>query len=608
MSGMHAIAVLLFAASLLPQQQAGPTVAGRVVDLDGNPVANAEVLLLHRDLPCVADGEALRVQARTDERGIFHATLQPHCTWSAWARWPGAASVVVEGVEANGFVELQQDPLAVARQIRLTGLDAYADRAPFRVQLSLGSINLELLSAPVTDGAVELPALACHRGQALEILDRSGEVLWTGEADAHEIEVPAPRELHLRVRGADGKAVAGAEIRSHLRNYWYTDDPAVVFMDRFRCLWPKLGVTDANGRLVVRVPVPGDADVPIKDLVLLARKDGMQGSLCGFHQGQAFREGSVEGIDDADAEPATADAELVFTLSPSAAAPRTLRLESVPAAAAPMALRWRLNIKRKNGGVGHPFVEITAAPSDGKLLLPAMPPNAEIEGAWVVMPEPLREQAAARFGFWPPRTYQPLQPAQLLQPDRVPLQLETMQPLTVIDADGRPAERAVLWITPLANRQPLAVRTDRLGRALAPGGTRVSVLTANGSGTLQLPDNPSDAAITLELRPLLVRTVRVHDQQGQPRAGVAMRLEITGQQAGSIEGLLPDIDLRALIEVLPTLRTDAEGRARLRLPEASAQLLLRIYRGVPPRPGTAQPIEAGSDPQAEIDVELPDRG
>ncbi len=111
---------LLLALCLLPQGET--TLAGRVLDDAGKPVAAALVTLLHRPLARHGDASTEhRVVAHTDARGSFRVTLREETIYSVWAVSADAASPVAEGITAGGFLELCTEANTAAESIRVTG-------------------------------------------------------------------------------------------------------------------------------------------------------------------------------------------------------------------------------------------------------------------------------------------------------------------------------------------------------------------------------------------------------------------------------------------------------------------------------------------------------
>src|SRR5262245_55132687 len=99
---------LALAVVLCLAPQADPVLAGRVVDEQGKPVAEARVTLLARPIPLFLDpAREHRVVATTDANGAFRASLRADGVYSVWAATASAATAIAEGESAPGFLELR---------------------------------------------------------------------------------------------------------------------------------------------------------------------------------------------------------------------------------------------------------------------------------------------------------------------------------------------------------------------------------------------------------------------------------------------------------------------------------------------------------------------
>jgi hypothetical protein len=346
-------------------------------------------------------------------------------------------------------------------------------------------------------------------------------------------------------------------------------------MDRFRCLWPVCGVTDAAGTLRVRLCVEGaGADHPPPSLHLMARKSGFRSSLGGFCNGKPYRDGRMSDQEGLEFKLAKAE-------------PYAIKLEPSPWAPvkdSPLSLTWRVHVRDREGGgaMGLPFQEVGKV-GDGLPLAMAPPTGDELETVWSVLPEAGGRTPGATGGVRPVALRAtiagtPMDGYQLRFP------VENFRKLQLESADGRPVERAVVMVSAIEGGLPQPdhgrlLRSDRLGRVLLPvrdGSFHVAVVTATGAGGAVLKTDDAEPW-RLQLRPLSSVTGRVVDDDGKPVSGVGVRATNfhSARRSGADEDVHPG-ELGYLFWSLPAAMTDADGHFTLAYVPCEGSLWLQV--------------------------------
>ena len=570
----------LLSAAPLPQEASAGSrrtearIAGRVLDRNGDPVANATVTLLRRPLPTRVEPELEhRVVATTDARGMFRAALRPRGGYSLWARWPGASTAILEGVGGTPgktlFVELNQDRVCEDWEMELVGLaDWERELGPITCRAVVGTENLDFVNIAVEDGKAQMPALP-RMHPVLEFLNSDGRVVWaiTGRQRGR-YELPALRRVQIRVLDRDGQPVQGAKILRHIRNYWSTQSPVVPPGSRFQPLWPAIGRTDGEGRLSTLVPVQGS---PEKGSVwLLATREGLRPDLAGWQDGKVILDGKVK--KEKGEEPMSE--EVVATLEPQSSADESLAVGGRP-------VDGRVHIQVRvwaheadGGGTGTPMFLPPIEVKGGRYGWPVLPPRWEVEDLWVTMSEDhgaaLEEALGVRVA----------PSIRLASASADPLDPATHRVLRVIDADGRPAARSlvVTALPAFGNRTNTEMtRADHLGRALVGRhlASSITAVTETGWGVILQPDEGDLAPLQLRLRPELQASVI--DQEGNPVSGAVMMATVPdAREPTADEHLAPEAAANLLYSRLPRPVTNAEGHLTFRMIPVAGDVQLRI--------------------------------
>lgn len=243
--------VLLLAAAATAQKR--EPVRGSVATGDGEPWAGAQVELLSRPLPDDDRfGEADVLVATSDAKGRFQVMLLPGRRYLAWASAEQAdgtyvASRPVEDVRAGQPLELIADAPRPHATVQIDGLQPW--RAHGAIDCTLLRRGEVLLVKPCRehDGKLVLPAFPGRRA-GLEL--RCGEqplLPWPAAIDlrlatVQRVRVDPPRALRFRCLDAAQQPVAGA---AYVASDFNGRHSAAV-----------IARSDADGMLVPLLPLP----------------------------------------------------------------------------------------------------------------------------------------------------------------------------------------------------------------------------------------------------------------------------------------------------------------------------------------------------------------
>ncbi|MCB9885782.1 MAG: carboxypeptidase regulatory-like domain-containing protein [Planctomycetes bacterium] len=583
--------LLLLAVPLAAQAPKVVRISGRVLDAAGAPVAAAMVRCMHRGLPADLQSDDVdRRELRCDENGVFRGELLAGREYSVWASWPTGATTVAEAVADGGFVELRAAPGTGPAQIPLVGLPAWQELAPLSFRALVGSANLDFVDVPLRDGVLELPSLPPMEVRIVEILDRTGRLVWAiAPDDAKERRLPPLAEVRMAVVDAHGAPLAGAMIQRHLRNYWYTQSATVPFAQRFRNLWPQVGVSNAAGWVQVRLPMPADG---LAGLFALASKQGH--GMCAGKQ-----VGPGEG--------------LVFELPGAGDVALQLQLGGQPYTG-PVATVWRVG---KGGGGGMPFSPALLQCDAGRVERPLLPSDAKLEQAWVQLSDALRSELETAVGAAPPRSFRLPDAKAALLGGVDPLLPESCRAVQVVSVAGTPATGATVVAAALQPRgrvqELFAARADRLGRVLIPDLGQAAqeqppllvAVTPQGWGMLRDDGSTRRLRVQLIARPELTGIVR--DGNGEPVAGadIYAQVAVTGT-AEPREHELPLPLVSSLLAREGAVGSDAAGRFRRALLPITGTVQLRATFGTEQAKASVDCDPAAALPEVELQLAAPD--
>lgn len=247
------VSVLVSAAA----QQASPAICGTVRGLDGRPCGGAHV----RFVPWVEPGCPVPIptEVLAGADGRFQASLGDATGLSIWAWSERLASPIVEAVAHVPDVMLPLEPIGGER-LTVRGLDAWRDEGPLRAAVLVPahgpwSASLDLDG----QGAGTLPA--CPPGDLVVDLRTSRDELLArvpverGPGGATATLLP-PVVVPIVVRDDSGGPLAGAVVRHRAAKA--LELPHDSFPIRSSAVWRQVGVSDAEGRVTARLPLPCD--------------------------------------------------------------------------------------------------------------------------------------------------------------------------------------------------------------------------------------------------------------------------------------------------------------------------------------------------------------
>lgn len=599
---MGALSLLLAAVlSIGADAPRNAALAGRVVDLAGQPVEGALVVAVHRAIPFSLEIEAVRREARTNAAGKFRLEVPPDLSFSVWAAWESGASVVEEGVMAGAWVDLAQDGAARATPVEVTGLDAWEAEGDLTFWVSAGCENFDLVPVELLGGRLVIPCLPHLERRSILVRDRESRTRWIGHttlaaAGDLQLELPVLRSFRVRVSDEGGHPVAHAELRGALPGMRIAQHTGVRARPDYHAPWPVVGSTDARGEATVRLP---QADAETTTVHLMARHPEYEASVSGWWAGKPFRNGK-----------ATRETGWIsFDLRRAEPLQATLHLDSQPYRGA-VSVAWSVAIEAANG-IGRVFREPLAEIEDGSLSLARPSASAVWQRAVATLPGDVRGEIRERYGASAPSAVEVAAPGDggtvaLLERDGYHC-------VSVVTEDGRPAAGAVVISSPFDERGrfdggAVFARTDRLGRALVParaGGCALA-LTENEWGACWEELAADAAPTTIRLVPRPVLEGRVLDVTSKPVAHALVGAEHFRGYAGDAgEGVLPAPVAQSVFYHFGAVRTDGEGC--FRLPLLPAHGAVSVQATVPGAQfGTSSPhwVPCAAEAAAYPDVEL----
>jgi hypothetical protein len=539
-----------------------PTFA-RVVDGTGEPLAGA-VVTFAGGLPHLGPDAAPvdQVDVASDARGRAQAKLLPGLCYVAWAVAPAAAdgSTAVSALQpffgAGALLEVRCDQVVLPRRLPCEGIEAWAHLGPLRfvavTPLPAAERDLELAA----DGSLLLPPWP---QVSLEVRTARGEPLWAVAGDAAAVHLPPPREVVVRAvdeRGAPLPGVAFAH-RVARRGPWRHDGCGGITEPRLR----RLGVTDADGRLVAQVPYAGDPlrDRDRGDLLLLALPADRPAVTGGVFDGAFYQ-------DDRKVAEVPA-AAFVFTCRMGE--PLAGNVGPVPSGTvAHLGAVCKLFTDRSDTKSSY-WLDArsysTPVGSDGGFVFRDVPHELHSSRLTLLAPPGARLPLPA-FTASEGRT---LPPEVAVGRTGAPPLFASDFELRVTDVDGSPARGAVALLAPTDHRGALfrdsVVRfpLDAAGAAvlrLAPGTWAVFVVTGTGFAHALVDLEATGRRIALALQPLATMHVVLRGDDGRPVTGARIRERGSATRASGevLQTLLQNLggQWRA---AWPALRTAADG-------------------------------------------------
>ncbi|MEC7584595.1 MAG: carboxypeptidase-like regulatory domain-containing protein [Planctomycetota bacterium] len=573
----HMLALLLLPLYANAQDPAGhpatPTfqpLIGQFLDPDGAPIANAEVTVAWnlKILPTL--GPAGTATGRTGKRGYFAVQAPVGTILAAWAlgppdadghAWVSAPAEATVGVQR--FTIHAAEQRGSVRTLTVEGLDAWAELAPFRLQLHpCPFVDLAVELPLDEDYRVTLPLLPWHDSK-YEVLTRDGQPLVLGRIpEGDSIQVGKPQTIRILSADPDGKPIGGVTIRhriGYLQDFHRAELKSVP-----RPRWRVVGKTDQDGRCEIQLPQQEGLLGRYYPPPILLR--GSKAGYADSHSGKLNDSWHVNGLSLKDGQTNQPLSVLMAEAEP---------LEgkfSLPRAQLPdrAYLTWR---NRIHLGEGHSYNlrrnQTISINDDGTFALPGLPLGATELRMQV---SPIRCAEGVGSGLLPITILRP-QTCPLPGWDPAPDSMRRVE-FQVSNADGTPCRGGRAWIT-LAygyinlDEPELHLALDLAGRAavlLPADRSKWAIAVVQGSGHASAILGPDDTKIQLRLEPFVEVPGQVTDENGQPVANARIDIASWRQDHPSTD---PEPRLREAIATLAQERyvettTDAQGMFVLR--------------------------------------------
>ncbi|MEC7584596.1 MAG: hypothetical protein VYE77_09775 [Planctomycetota bacterium] len=498
---------------------------GQFLDPEGTPIAEAEVTVAWNPDGVAALGPAGSATGRTSKRGYF-AVRAPVSTilavWAlgpadedgkAWVSQPAEAAIGVQRFEIRA-----NKRRGSARTVTVEGLDAWAELAPFRLQLHPCPFVDLTEELPIDENhQLEMPLLPAKNSKYV-VLTRDGQPLSLGSVPStgSSIRVHDPHRIQIASLDPDGKPVAGVTIRHR-----------VGFLHQFnrgeldttpRSLWRVVGETDDAGRCEVVLTLRRDPyeEGYGRNIILRGSKAGYADSHSGREADFWFSNG-IKLTEDETNQPLTVLMAKTEFLEGRFSLPAPQRPDRAH-------LSWTSKIQDGDNRWYHlPLAQRIAVDADGSFGLQGLPPDAtniriQIPPAqWtegsdrILLPIALPASKGRPEAGWDPAT-------NALR--RIDFQ--------ATHADGTPGQGATALLAPSdwtgrRDSPDLHIALDMQGRgsALVPENNSKWILAIiQPSGYAAKILGPEDSNIQLQIEPLDELRGRVIDNEGQPVAGV----------------------------------------------------------------------------------------
>lgn len=298
--GAAASAVLLVGGVFAQQAQTKHlrTLLGKFVDAEGNGVEGADVHVAFAPVGTTGNRARMHTVVKTDKRGRFRFKVTPCTPHLLWAIGPEGednlrAASPMRWATSGAPIELQATEKHPVSTLKLKGIDAWAEWAPFRLAFVPGAIAIDGLEATISgDGTCTVPPLPAGR-TSIDLLDKNGQPLTCITLSKFDASVsrtvPAMWSVPMIVVDADGKAIEGALIRQRLGGH-QSGLTGNLPQPPPRVVWRELGRTDAEGKLAAKIANRRD---PFKTtdwqhLIFTASKEGHSTSHSGFRRHPYF--------------------------------------------------------------------------------------------------------------------------------------------------------------------------------------------------------------------------------------------------------------------------------------------------------------------------------
>ncbi|MFK7738874.1 MAG: hypothetical protein AB8H80_01025 [Planctomycetota bacterium] len=523
-------------------KEARRPMVGTVLDADNKPLPNAEV---HFALASVADPTEPLVDyvvTKTDTRGRFIAKLRPCNEYRIWALGPtneaGGRLVTDTRVAVpSELLELHAEKMQQPHVLTIAGLEPWSERAPFRIRILPGSLDVGLPPIDVgEDAKITIPVTGLT-APCFELLDRSGNWIAsrtrTMTQDAQWRILP-PHAVPMVVRDTQGNPIAGATVKQRAQSGYIRGAAFQDFLSCFR--WrPCAALSDADGKLTVNIPrkenpFVADSYTPA---VFLAEKAGYRACAAGFYSG-VFMSGKLS----PGAE------ELVFVMKKAKPLAGRLMLdENTPAAGQRLHAIFELRIEDAGGSTLFDVRRATTTDADGRFELAGL---SDTERRWslTIGSSPLLdghiEKSKRRRTPQGPIALHALSQRRKEPVDIVLSKLHSIE-LTIRAKDGSPASGAAITLMSCVpsnekaefDENTLIARADQTGRVHVLAEPGKWFLLARTAREYHFRDITVGAPqqLSIELEDMPTTRGRVVDGDGKTLQGVTVNVRSSSQSS-----------------------------------------------------------------------------
>ncbi len=521
--------------------------AGRVLAVDGKPVAGATVMFVG-SVPPLFDrfDPADYHEVKSDEKGRFKVRLLArgdYATWAVGLTNPDGSCWVsdLREVQPGTGFEIQLRGKQDVTRMKVSGLDGWKDVGPLRIELGLSTNTVRRQPVRVVDGVVTLPPRPDGLHVMVFVVNRDGELLFAESLnEARMLDgfvVPHPQVARVRVCGAAGNAIANAVIRMEADTRCWGERPNALGGHRSLSEWRVVGKTDDAGELRVSVPTRREgSSYPHGFSMMVASKRGYRASLSGFYGGVV--------IDGNASASWPEDRVLPFTLEKAATwSGRLVGRDGLPAQNLPVEVSAQMLLPMDRGGFRQYATAFRSATDvDGSFCFEQLPKEFAEVLFHVGMPrsaDGVRERAPA------------FRKVDLKQPLLLDLRTLPKLDLHVLDLNGLPARNAhvLLLPVPIGERKLDAsthiVRLDNAGKArvpVQPGRWQV-VATDRFGLHWTVVDVTKDQSVAIRLAELQVLRGTVLKDPATRRSRIKFGINMQHVGFGGVmnEGIVPAI-------------------------------------------------------------------
>ncbi|MEC7585106.1 MAG: carboxypeptidase regulatory-like domain-containing protein [Planctomycetota bacterium] len=511
---------------------------GQFLDPEGKPIANAEVTVAWNPNGVAALGPAASAKGRTSKRGYFAvrapigtilavwALGPPDEDGNAWISEPAEAAIGIQRFEIHA-----NKRRGSARTVTVEGLDAWAELAPFRLQLHPCPFVDLTEEFPIDENhQFEMPLIPAGYGRCV-VLTRDGQPVSVGSAPTvgSTIRIHAPHKIQIVSLDPDGEPVAGVTIH-HRVGFLHNYNRGTLDTSR-RAVWRVAGETDAAGRCEIVLAQRRDPfeEGYARDIILRGSKAGYADSHSGREGDFWFTNGKKLAEDETN-QPLTVRMAKAEALEGRFSLPPAQRPDHAH-------LSWTSKIQSGDNSWYHlPRNQRIAVNADGSFALQALPQDAHNIRVQVPPTEWTEGSDTVRL----PIALFPSEVRPTPGWDPAPAELRRID-FQATRADGTPCQGATAVLGPsyrsLDLRAPavhIALDITGRGSALVPKDrSKWAIAIIQPSGYAAKILGPDDSSAQLQLQPFEELHGRVVDKEGQPVAGARIDIHKWSQSGSS---------------------------------------------------------------------------